>query len=237
MLRGYLETNLCLAAPFLSPLLPPWHHSVVSLGCTLLLDSYLLSPVNANRLCSPEPPRDLGPPLTLCTRTEWVTCLQCAESSTASDIPELRGVRNSLWPRPQSELLPNPAGAHLGCWDGEPAPVVGTGPGLLPQGHQLLDVLHLHQDAVPEELQLPVAIEGTGGPGLPSAPLGRLGLGRALHLWGRHGAKAERAWLSCGQERACEVKSTALPCTAYSALIITVWPFTLGSKSGSQTRH
>lgn len=75
---------------------------------------------------------------------------------------------------------PTLQGLYLGCWNGRPAPIIGTGPSLLPQGHQLLNVLHPHQDLVSEELQLLVAIEGAGGPALLPSPLGLLLLSSAL---------------------------------------------------------
>lgn len=75
---------------------------------------------------------------------------------------------------------PTLQGLHLGCWNGKPAPVIGTGPSLLPQGHQLLDVLHPHQDLVSEELQLLIAVEGACGLVLLPSPLGLLILSSAL---------------------------------------------------------
>lgn len=55
---------------------------------------------------------------------------------------------------------------YLGCRDSKPAPIIRAGPSLLPKGHQLLHVLHLHQDLIPEKLHLLMVIEGAGSLGL-----------------------------------------------------------------------
>lgn len=76
-------------------------------------------------------------------------------------------------------------GPHLGGGDGKAAPVVGAGPGLPAQAQQLLDVLDLQQDLIPQQLQLLVVVEGAGGPALPPPSLWLPFLGFALLLWRR----------------------------------------------------
>lgn len=101
--------------------------------------------------------------------------------------------RSKEFPHGLGCYCPALLGLHLGSWNGKPAPIIGTGPSLLPQGHQLLDVLHLQQHLVLEELQVPVAIEGTGSPGCPPSPLGLLVLSWALALCGwQHGGKGRK---------------------------------------------
>lgn len=60
-------------------------------------------------------------------------------------------------------LLPIPQLAHLGCRDGKAASIIGAGLGLLPEGHELLHVLHLQQNLIPEKLHLLMVVEGAGG--------------------------------------------------------------------------
>lgn len=102
---------------------------------------------------------------------------------------------------------PTLRGLHLGSWNGKPAPIIGTGPSLLPQGHQLLDVLHLQQHLVLEELQVPMAVEGTGSPGCLPSPLGLLVLSSALALCGwQHGGKGRKNG-NCPMARSRPVRS------------------------------
>ena len=115
-------------------------------------------------------------------RQPWVLVLEPCNSGKVN-LSFLICKMGSIHYLTYNHHCPTP-GLHLGCGNGEPAPVVGTGLSLLAQGHQLLDVLHPRQDLVSEELQPLVAVEGAGSPRLlpPPPPRGLLFLSDALPL-------------------------------------------------------